>query len=158
MVDVVKFNKFIEVYDMPEEEKIKRGLTTQRAQLKHIGITATTQNLYKERLEKAREEAKASDYDAFEARLKELAFSPKSTSRDRELYARIRGWLVEKREDTVKFEPSASDYATITENIIGRLRENWENNGGVCVICGRPKTLLAEPCVDTDENKASEDG
>ena len=71
-------------------------------------------------------------------------------------YYQLTQRLVEKREETHKFELSPADYTRIARETIGGLREEYQTSGGLCPICGVNKALLRDPCLDT-EPEQSED-
>ena len=109
---------------------------------------------------KAREQKTISEIhslDDYLRYLKELAYNPKSLGKDRELYAKLLGWLTEKREETHKFEFTPTDYTRIARETINRLREEYQRLGGSCPICGFTKALC-EPSHSHSEPEQSEGG
>ena len=90
------------------------------------------------------------DMETFVAHLKERIYNGTATAKDKELYAKINGWLIERKEVTERFEPSASDYIAYGRRVIEQLRENYSEHGGVCPVCGGLETLCLEPRSDTE--------
>ena len=66
------------------------------------------------------------------------------------------GLLIEKREDTVRFEPSASDQVKWGIELVNRLREDFATYGGICPVCSKPQILLDEVCVDSEPEHSQE--
>jgi len=66
------------------------------------------------------------------------------------IFHTITGSLVEKKEETVRFEPTPSDYARWTSDIVDGLRRHFTESGGVCPVCGGCQTLRNEVCLDTE--------
>ena len=88
---------------------------------------------------------------------REIAFSSKGTSKDRELYSKLNGWLIEKREDKVKIEPNSGDYIRWGREILEQLRQDYRGGNEVCPICGRFQEVLSRPSLHSNESQASED-
>lgn len=67
-----------------------------------------------------------------------------------ELALKALGELVEKREETHKFELTPADYANIGRATINGLREEFIQLGGRCPVCFQLKTLRNEARLDTE--------
>lgn len=81
--------------------------------------------------------------------LKGRAYDPKSPGKDRELYAKILGWLTTERE-TKKEELTPDDYINIGNRVVAELRDQYTQGGGRCPVCGgleavRDRLLDSEP-------------
>ena len=68
-------------------------------------------------------------------------------------YYQLTQRLVEKREETHKFELSPADYTNIGRRTIDNLRADLEQFGGVCPVCFQPKTLRVESRLDTESEQ-----
>ena len=56
-----------------------------------------------------------------------------------EIYAKIKGILTDKREDTLKVEFTPKDRIRIAREVISGLRAEYQTRGGSCPICGQCK-------------------
>ncbi len=71
-----------------------------------------------------------------------------------ELALKILGELNKLKEDKEQtFEPNYDEWATVT---LSKLRENWERSGGVCPVCGLPKTLRIGTHLDTEPERTED--
>src|SRR3990167_8002782 len=88
------------------------------------------------------------EFDEFISVLKKAALKG-GNSRDRELYAKVKGWLIDRREEKHVIDFSAAEYIRIGNEIIGRLREDYRHSGGSCPVCGVSQ-VLCPPREDTE--------
>jgi hypothetical protein len=72
----------------------------------------------------------------------------KGNSKGIETSLKLLGELTEKKEETKKFELSASEYIAIGRKVVERFRADYEKSGGNCPLCHRPKVSGNELCVD----------
>jgi len=79
-----------------------------------------------------------------------------ATAKELETLTMLMGWKIEKREDILKLEPTVTDYASWAAALIARLREAWDEHGGICPVCQRPKILPQEVCMDTESEYGAE--
>ena len=86
-----------------------------------------------------------------------LASADKGNAQAQRLAKQLSGELVEKREDTVKFEPSTANYIEWAREVVSQLRDNWRQDSGICPVCSRPQVLLKEVRVDTEQEHGEED-
>ena len=80
----------------------------------------------------------------------------KGSAKHIEMALKLMGLLVEKREDTHKFELTPTDYADVGRTTIDGLRADLEQFGGICPVCFQPKTIRIVAC-DDSRPKFSED-
>jgi len=140
-VEKDRFVEFSEWYNTPKEQRIVKTVT-EWSKINHVSTSTLVRWG-----EIVRNNQFPTDLARFVDHLKKLAFSSKGNSKDRELYARIKGWLVEKKEETHKYEPTPTDYIGFAQKVITRLREDYLANGGVCPVCGFDKALRNSVCV-----------
>ncbi len=112
---------------------------------KELGLSKVTIHSY---FNKADAKAKGSEgenrWENVIDKAYEHAFRDKSSARDKECYARLTGNWIEKREDTLKFEPTASDYIEIAKRTAESLREDYRQLGGDCPVCGKHTQVRIE--------------
>ena len=95
------------------------------------------------------------DLDEYLKFLKKQAYNPKSPVKNRELYAKILGWLAEKKDEN-KEEISAEEYISIGTRVAKQLQDTYRQGNGNCPVCGRPQEMGNQPRMDT-EPKQPED-
>lgn len=71
------------------------------------------------------------------------------------IYLQATGRFTEKTEATVKTF-TADDFIRAGQELNRRQREEYES-GGICPVCGRPQTLLEEPCLDSNEEQTTQE-
>lgn len=151
--------KYAEWRTLTDEERYEKGLPlTQREFSTIYSITEQTLSAWNKELDakKPKEANGIHNLEDFLGYMRSLAFNPKSLGKDRELYAKLLGWLTEKREDTVKVEFTPADYTRIARETIGQLRAELESGGGRCPVCGQYKALRNGARLDT-ESEHTED-
>jgi hypothetical protein len=148
----VRFGKFVELYDLYVSGDNSHGFKRWDDVYEAVPISRAVGSKWKIELDKLRKEANTDDCEEFRLHMRALAFGEseeKATSKDRELYARMNGWLVDKREETVKYELSADERLHIARETINRLKEII-SGGGRCPVCGFGGVLCDESCLDTE--------
>uniref|UniRef100_A0A6M3JVL3 Uncharacterized protein n=1 Tax=viral metagenome TaxID=1070528 RepID=A0A6M3JVL3_9ZZZZ len=76
----------------------------------------------------------------------------KGSAKHIEMALKLMGLLVEKREDTHKFDFTPADYTRIAREFRDRLYDEYERNG-VCSVCRRPKEEL---CTNSEKLELKE--
>ena len=76
--------------------------------------------------------------------------NPKPSVKALEIAFKMLGILTDKREETIKFELTASDYTRIARETIEGQRAEYKASCGICPVCGKSELLLNESCVDTE--------
>ena len=150
--------KFAEWLLIPDEDRREQGLPLNQTQFAiHHGVGTATLSIWKRELRLKAGNPEEQDTILFLAQLAEDARKVNAPAGIRELYARLKGIYVDKREvkQTVEFTPT--DYTRMAQTIIKRLRESYQGGGGSCPICLRPPILLNEVC-DNSGQEHSEDG
>ena len=89
-------------------------------------------------------------WDSYMVNLTNIVLKPTASASHMQLFATIKGKLVEKREDTVKFEPNASDYIEIGRRVIEQIRQDYQQFGGSCPVCGECQPVRHEAHLDTE--------
>ena len=146
----IKFKSFIEWY---ATEEALREPKTQAEWGKINGVSVASVGKWIHKIKEKRTGLPVDEIEEFTQWCKEVAYSAKGTSKDRELYAKLNGWLLEKREDK-KNEPSTGDYIRWSKQLIEQLRGQ---RGGICPLCDRLQEVSSEPRVHSDEGEATED-
>jgi hypothetical protein len=158
--EIEKFQRFIEKYDIWCTDKsslVSEGITTFKLLCQSIPVSEPMGYKWKVRLEKMRATPDDNEFSEYMGYLKKVVFGAKGSANDRKLYAQIKGWLVEKREDKVSFEISTEERLRIAQGVLSGLTENYQRGNGVCPVCRRPKVLLSEVCMDTEPEQQAED-
>jgi len=65
--------------------------------------------------------------------------------------------LLDKKEETIKYEPSPDEYIRLAQRVVQGLKDSCRETGGVCPICGFGQALYDAPRLDT-EREHEEDG
>ncbi len=126
------FEAFIEWRSIPKAERVIKN-DTQWA--KANGLSEQTVCRWGQKLKEQAENRDPNEFKTFMKHLKEIAFGGRATSRDRELYMKANGWLVEKREETLKVDYTPGERAKIAREVLEGLRANYK--GGWCPVCNR---------------------
>ena len=148
--------------DLPEEER--SPILTEDVYSKSVGVSRTTLIKWRGQRDKERVKENAGEFDIREAFLTDQkliwdAFM-KAVKADRinatlfRTFAQLANELVERKEETVKLELTASDRTRIARETINGLRENYQRNGGYCPVCSRPEALRIDARVDTEPEHA----
>lgn len=126
-------------------------LTTQKEVAIFLGVS---EELVSQSCKKWKKEQVQDNHDLPEylRHLKELAYDPKAPVKNRELYAKILGWLQEKKE-TNKEEISAEEYISIGTRVIKQLQDEYRQGNRSCPVCGRPQEICDEPHLDTEPER-----
>lgn len=144
-----KFKPFVEWYS--EEEEFREPKTqAEWGRINRVSVATVAKWIHK--IKENRTGLPVGEVEEFTQWCKEVAYSAKGTSKDRELYAKLNGWLLEKKEDK-KNEPIASDYIRWSKQLIEELRRQ---RGGSCPMCGGLQEVSEEPRIHTDEGEAAE--
>lgn len=153
----VIFEKYKAWRETPDEEKITRGLPlTQREFAIHHGVSSEkTLSTWNKKIDESVEysgEFNLKDY--LGENLREIAESlvkiikTGKNTKSIELALKALGELVEKREETHKFELTPADFANIGRATIEGLRADFVKLGGRCPVCGEFKEIC-QPSEDT---------
>lgn len=86
-----------------------------------------------------------------------LSSASRGNAQSQKLAKQLSGEFIEKREDTLKFEPSTADYINWGRQLLEELRQDWQENGGTCQVCSRPQVLLEEVRMDSEQEHREED-
>lgn len=144
--------KFAEWLAISDETKKAQGLPlTQQAFAIHHGISEVTLSNWKNKLKNIKPTTDEQEAVLFLQQLAEDARKPSATSGIRELYARLKGLYVDRREvkQTVEFTPT--DYARIATTVVERLREDYRRGGGNCPVCHKLPEVLVKICADSGQ-------
>ncbi len=156
--------KFLMLYDMSKEERVRKGYPVSwKSMAKYLGVTQQTLINWRKELENG--EVNKVDIEVptedkiklFDDLLFQLASSPNSPAKYKELFARRYGLLLDKIEETHKLEVTADDYFRIRREAENRVREHNEQLGGDRSVLPEPHLLPEQVCVDT-EQEHGEDG
>lgn len=140
-------------------EALESGLfKTQKeaAEFYKVSEEYVSQVMAKHRNKKPKEMPEIHSLDDYLLYLKGLAYNPKSLGKDRELYAKILGWLERAKAENKKEELTADDYTIIGARYAKQLQDDYRQGGGVCPVCHRPKEVRSEPRLDTEPEHAED--
>jgi hypothetical protein len=150
-----EFKRFSEWYYAPSEDSLKINFPTQVAIAKHLNISQALATKWNRRLSDE-ETGSDDDFKSFMSMLRREVFKNRASPKDRELYSKLNNWLVDRKEEKVTLDFSATDHNRIATNIIQRLREEYQEHRGICPVCSRPDLLDEKLRLDTNTDKASE--
>jgi len=151
-----EFKLFAEWLDLSQVERSSRSMPiTREAFSKEYGLNLKTLSNWKKKILDQREQASGNEFAEFMGRLKDMMFDGKGTAVDRRTFAQINGWLIEKREETHKFELTPDDRIKIAIQFLDGLRREYQDTR-VCQVCGQPE-LLRNEIRCNPESKFSED-
>jgi len=148
---------FLEWHPLTEDEREARGWPiTLKAMAAYLGMSYDQLRTWNRVVKKA---------DSLDARIKAVddrsykkAVADKSTPRDREVFYKRRGLLVDKSEQKVEHSFGPSDYIEIArriwEDIEGRIPEQCR---GSCPLLSGRSLLLGEVCVHPEQEHGEED-
>lgn len=141
------------------EYKKSLGLVTVNDVCKHVGITVRTYYVWQGKPVDSK-----FDFDAeleknapklVKQILKQVS-SQKCSPKTLEIYAKLLGKYVDKREDKLKVEFTPTDYSLIAGRVVQGLRDQYQSGNGICPVCQRPKVLVDAVCVDTEPEHGEE--
>jgi len=135
--------KFAEWLSLPEEEREPKTI---RALAEQLGKAESTLWLWKAQLTKLDDD----EVDRFKRKLYRDAMKPNATGKDKELYARMKGLLVDKQETKVTLELSADERARRELEAERRERE-WRSREGY-----RVEVMSEEPALLHNEVRANQ--
>ena len=95
-------------------------------------------------------ESKGDEVEIFKEHVRERALDPRSVYKWGELYAKMKGLLIDKSEQKITHELSAEDRIRVARETVNGIREQYRLGGGCCPVCGEYPTLRHEPCLDTE--------
>jgi len=94
-----RHNKELEKYilwvRLPQEERVPKH---KKDMAKHLGVHIETIYNWDKKLAKLQSSTPLSEFDKFIDMVRQRAFSPKTPTKERELYADLMGWRVKKEE------------------------------------------------------------
>ena len=145
--DNPNLKKFIEWLATPEAD---RDPPTQQELAEKLGTTKSQLSVWKRQLDET--EAPPDEMNAFIKNVKKQADAGKNPQ-----WARLYWEIMNPRNKELKGnEFSADDYINHATELVTELRDSYRLGDGGCPVCGRPKEVRDEPCVDT-ESEYSED-
>lgn len=154
---------------MSTREKAIQGLEsglykTQAEAASDLGVTtARISQIWNNHLEKTGQKKERENFDPqtyMQANLEKIfkklttVISQKGTAKHIEMALKLMGLLVEKREDTHKFELTPDDRIRIATQFLDNLRREYEDTG-TCSVCGQCK-LLCDPILLGSESELQE--
>jgi len=155
---------FTRIYQDPEERKRLGIAGTQTAMAKYAGISPNLANKLAQRLRKNLTKTDGFDlrrafideqekiWNAFMDAVTEKRISPQVFK----IFAQLAGQLVEKREENLKVEFTASNRISIARDLVEGLKNELRDTG-VCVICGQRQAFHADPCLHQGREQHEED-
>ena len=142
---VEQYNKFVETYYLPEQEKIKLGIKTHEAQARFIGISIPTFYKWKKQVEAEKGKPNEYDFKLFLDHIKTRAYAGNAKTKEQELYARLMGWFDTKKEINIELT------ADIIAKAIFGCKEELQSFGypvmegeGVVKVPSKPDLLSGE--------------
>lgn len=150
--DVIR-QKFREWLKLDKKARKKLGVVDQKNFAIHHGISTG-------RLSQWKAEETAMSEDVFNPQvyvmenlqailIKTLkVIQEKGSAKHIEMALKLVGLLIDKKEETVKFEFTTSDKLQLTAAIINGLREE-KGVTGVCPVCFQREALCIESCLDS---------
>lgn len=143
-----KIQRLTEWLSTPPEERVPK---TQVALAKELGVHETQLSIWKKELNL--QSATPSEVTGFIETVKKWADSGKNPGWAT-LYWNI---INPKNKETKGAEFTPDDYINIGIKTIEGLREQYRQGNGNCAVCGRPKEVHGEPCLDTRREQQAED-
>lgn len=154
--------KFYEWLDLSEEERVLNNLPLSKTKMaEHLSVSAMTLIKWEKKRGGGGNNGQFNLQEAFRKDYKKIwdAFidavnKGKINAQLFRTFAQLANELVEKREDTVKFELTANDRITIARETVNGLREEYKRNNGYCSVCGQSPPVPDSPLF-LDESKFS---
>lgn len=166
-LDGEKKQIFLEIYDMSEDERVKKRLTTAAAIYRKIGTNANTYRKWLKLEDERRQSILDKDslkdsktgeiispeklYNDTMVSLYRMAQTGKNSQAAKHILT-VMGKYVEKKEENVKVEISVAERIQIASEIVTGLREQYRLGNRNCAVCGRPPVLLGELCEDRGQD------
>ncbi len=139
-----KYEEFVDAYKKQDE----LGLKTNKELYTYLDLKPATYNNYKTKYLKTVGDYDSDEYlankerEVDESLVKQAKQSPTALS----TYYKRTGKLIEKKEEMVKVEYTHGEIARDADSLIGYFREQLDAEGGICPVCGKPNSVLAEIC------------
>lgn len=149
-----QFEKFIVWYDLPLAEKDPIDIKGFAGFHK---VSLVTLYKWQKAIEKERGVSDDDEIQVFMERLYKLATDQKASAKHMELFAKLKGLLIDKQEIKHKFELSADDHYRIDREADRRIQELNRGADGIQGLQEESPILLEQVCVDT-EQEHSPDG